>query len=118
MSLGCYKKITNYQCGHFYKVEYTHCEGGHDDTEEENERCWGNQARKKRNAATTIETTDNNGGYCTRLCQAEKCGWHCCSCNQPVLPSVVYRNSENDLVHGYGDEEHECCNTCVVGAWA
>ena len=116
MSFHCQKSITSYQhCGHYCDVEYTFCNGDHENTDEAKAQCWQSQPKKKRNLSTVTTTTDKNGGYCSRDCRAEFAGWHCCTCNEPV---VGQRNAENTLVHVEGDTEHEFCATCTVGVWA
>lgn len=115
----CRKKIINYHgCGHFWGTKYKHCGGDHPDTPDDNERCWERRPRKQRNASTTVGTTDEQGGYCSRDCRAEHSGWHCCLCDQAVTASEVIRNAENNLVHLEGDFEHEFCESCTVGLWA
>jgi len=114
----CRKKIINYkECGHFWGTKYIHCHGDHPDTTDDNKQCWESRPRKQRNAGTTIETTDKEGGYCSRDCRAEYSGWHCCQCGRAVLASEVHRNAENNLVHLEGDVEHEFCEDCSVGLW-
>lgn len=111
----CRKVIVRYHyCKHDAETEYRYCGGDHEDSVDEREKCWEAQPKRDRNLSTGMETTMDQGGVCSRDCDAEYVGFHCCICEEFIHANHVLRNNENFLIHMLDGVEHEFCDDCDV----
>jgi len=115
--MPCIKtKLRFHYCLHDYEDEFAACDehDGPDVSTTTKEECWKSQSGKKRNLSTRLGTTMENGGVCSRDCDAEYIGFYCCLCQKFIESDDISRNEENNTVHMVGDTQHEFCDNCYT----
>ena len=68
---------------------------------------------KNRNLSTSMITTMDSGGVCSRDCDAEYIGFFCCLCDDKFIKAKdVTWSGDNYLIHMSRGVEHEFCDDC------